>query len=115
MGAPALARRCGVRTKYASHLHPSCGWVPGAPPCIWTFLSSLGENGFFSILLIFCSHGEGGIVRASPHPVYLCPGMELFVDGLEVGAAEVGIDLGCADVGVAEHELDGTQVGPPLQ
>jgi len=21
------------------------------PPCIWTFLSSLGENGFFSILL----------------------------------------------------------------
>jgi hypothetical protein len=21
------------------------------PPCIWTFLSSLGENAFFSILL----------------------------------------------------------------
>jgi len=47
----ALARRCDVRTKYASHLHPSCGWVPGAPPCIWTFLSSLAENQFFSILL----------------------------------------------------------------
>ena len=22
----------------------------GAPPCVWTFLSSLGESGFFSIL-----------------------------------------------------------------
>ena len=37
--------------KYASHLagHPSEGWV--TPPCIWTFLSSLGVNEFFSILL----------------------------------------------------------------
>jgi hypothetical protein len=26
--------------------HPS-GWVPGAPPWIWTFLSSLGEKEFF--------------------------------------------------------------------
>jgi hypothetical protein len=43
--------RCGVRAKYASHLHPSCGWVPGAPPGSWTFLSSLSEHGFFSILL----------------------------------------------------------------
>ena len=41
----ALARRCDVRTKYASHLHPSGGWV------VWTFLSNLGENGFFSSLL----------------------------------------------------------------
>ncbi len=47
----ALARRCDVRTKYASHLHPSCGWVPGTPPSIWTFLSSLAENEFFSVLL----------------------------------------------------------------
>jgi hypothetical protein len=23
----------------------------GAPPCIWTFLSGLGENEFFSVLL----------------------------------------------------------------
>ena len=35
---------CDVRTKYASHLHPSSGWV------VWTILSSLGENGFFGIL-----------------------------------------------------------------
>jgi len=41
VGAPALARRCDVRTKYASRLHPSCGWVPGAPPCIRAFLGSL--------------------------------------------------------------------------
>ena len=47
----ALPRRCDVRSKYASHLHPSCGWVPGAPPCMWAFFSSLGENGFFSILI----------------------------------------------------------------
>ena len=52
MGTPALARRYEVRTKYASHLHPSFGWVPGAPPCIWTFLSSLGQNEFFSGLLV---------------------------------------------------------------
>ena len=50
---PRWRARAALRRtrKYASHLHPSCGWVPGAPPCIWTFLSSLGENGFFSILL----------------------------------------------------------------
>ena len=41
-----MGGRCDVRTKYASHLHPSSGWV------VWTFLSSLGEIGFFSILLI---------------------------------------------------------------
>ena len=57
VGTPALARRCDVRTKYASHLagypsrdgcaagYPSEGWV------LWTFLSNLGEIGFFSILL----------------------------------------------------------------
>jgi hypothetical protein len=26
-------------------------WVPGAPSCIWTFLSSLGKNESFSIVL----------------------------------------------------------------
>ena len=30
--------------------HPG-GRVPGAPPCTWTFLSSLGESGYFSNLL----------------------------------------------------------------
>ena len=50
-------RRCDVRAKYASHrvpilmgAHPG-GRVPGAPPCIWTFLSSLGKSGSFSNLL----------------------------------------------------------------
>jgi hypothetical protein len=38
----ALARRCDVREKYASLR---------APPCSWTFLSSLTESEFFSILL----------------------------------------------------------------
>ena len=52
MGAPALARRCDVRAKYASRLHPSCGRVAGAPPGIWTFLSSLSESESFSILLV---------------------------------------------------------------
>jgi hypothetical protein len=51
VGTPALARRCDVRTTYASHLHPSCGWVPGAPPCIWTFLSNLGKREFFGTLM----------------------------------------------------------------
>jgi len=51
VGAPALTRRCDVHAKYASHLagYPSGGWV--TPPCIWTLLSSLGNNEFFSVLL----------------------------------------------------------------
>ena len=50
---PRWRARAALRRtrKYASHLHPPCGWVPGAPPCIWTSLSSLGVNEFFSILL----------------------------------------------------------------
>jgi hypothetical protein len=52
-----LARRCGVRAKYASHRVPilmgaRLRWVPGSPPCTWAFLSSLTHNGFFSSLLI---------------------------------------------------------------
>jgi hypothetical protein len=45
-----------------AHLRrPTFGGYPAhrAPPCIWTFLISLGESGFFSILLMgglrFCS------------------------------------------------------------
>jgi len=50
VGAPALPRRCDLRAKYASRLggYPS---KMGAAPCIWTFLSGLGSNEFFSILL----------------------------------------------------------------
>jgi len=66
VGAPALARRCDVQAKYASHLHPSCGWVSGAPPGIWTFLSSLGNNGFFSNLL-----GPGRHFVLSFQPVHM--------------------------------------------
>jgi hypothetical protein len=51
-------RRCDVRVNTPpTHLrrvlragYPSKGWV--TPPCIWTFLSSLGVNEFFSILLV---------------------------------------------------------------
>jgi hypothetical protein len=47
-----------VRTKYASHLRPSCGWVPGThlmgdPALHLDLMSSLGEKEFFTIL---CSH-----------------------------------------------------------
>ena len=69
----ALARRYDVRTKYASHLHASCGWVPGAPPCIWTFLSSLAENEFFSILLASCSRDLLTISRNRREELVLCP------------------------------------------
>ncbi len=31
---------------------PSSGWVPGAPPCNWTFLSSRGKKEFFSTRLV---------------------------------------------------------------
>ena len=46
---------CGAATNGVSTprtppgTHPS-GWV--TPPCIWTFLSSLGKNQFFNILLV---------------------------------------------------------------
>ena len=65
MGTPALARRCDVRTKYVSHLHPSCGWVPGALPCIWTFVSSLNEIGFFSIVLTAALRARRTLPRGS--------------------------------------------------
>ena len=37
--------------------------------------------------------------------------MEFFVDFAEVGVGDVGVDLGGGDVGVAEHGLDGAEVG----
>ena len=37
--------------------------------------------------------------------------MKLLVDLFEVGVGDVGVDLGSADVGVAEHSLDGAEVG----
>ena len=39
-----------------------------APPCIWTFLSSLGENGFFSILLEKKKMEGSGFLRSEPGP-----------------------------------------------
>ena len=38
-------------------------------------------------------------------------GVEFFVDFLEVGVGYVGVDLGCADVGVTEEGLDGANIG----
>jgi hypothetical protein len=62
---PRWRARAALRRtrKYASRLHPSCGWVPGAPPCIWTFLSSLGVNEFFSSLLGPDSGATGASLR----------------------------------------------------
>ena len=37
--------------------------------------------------------------------------VELFVDLFEAGAVDVGVDLGCCDVGVAQHFLDDAEVG----
>ncbi len=37
-------------------------------------------------------------------------GVEFFVDFFEVGIGDVGVDLGSADVGMAEHGLDGAEV-----
>jgi len=45
-----LGTRCGVRLV---RLDPPAVGTPacGAPPCIWTFLSSLGKNTFFSSVI----------------------------------------------------------------
>lgn len=37
--------------------------------------------------------------------------MVFFVGFAEVGVGDVGVDLGGGDVGVAEHALDGADVG----
>jgi len=49
----ALRRTDQVRLRPTSGGYPAPGThrKMGAPPCIWTFLSSLGENEFFSVLL----------------------------------------------------------------
>ena len=41
--------------------------------------------------------------------------MVFVVDGLQVGTGEVSVDLGGADVGMAEHHLDRAEIGPTLQ
>lgn len=38
-------------------------------------------------------------------------GVEFLVNFFEVGVGDVGIDLGSGDVGVAEHGLDGAEIG----
>lgn len=38
-------------------------------------------------------------------------GVEFLVDFFEMGVGDVGVDLSGGDVGVAEHGLDGTEVG----
>ncbi len=38
-------------------------------------------------------------------------GVKFLVDFFEVGVGDVGVNLGSADVGVAEHSLDGAEVG----
>jgi len=51
------------------------------PPCIWTFLSSLGENGFFSILL---GRSRGSSKRSAParSPCRTPPVFRSLVDNL---------------------------------
>ena len=44
----------------------------------------------------------------------LGPRVEAAVDGAQVTARQVGVDLGGADVGVAEHRLHGAEVGAAL-
>ncbi len=38
-------------------------------------------------------------------------GVKFLVDFFEVGVGDMGVDLGGADVGVAEHGLNGAEVG----
>lgn len=41
--------------------------------------------------------------------------MELLVDSFEAVLVDMCVDLGCGDIGMAQHELDGTQIGAPGQ
>ena len=52
--------------------------------------------------------------RGAGNPPRLCARVELVVDAAEMGAGEVGVDFGGADVGVAQHGLNRAQVGAPL-
>ena len=41
--------------------------------------------------------------------------VELLVNALEAGCLDMGVDLGGGDIGVAEHFLDGAEVGAVLE
>ena len=41
--------------------------------------------------------------------------MHLIVEGAEPGLMHMGVDLGGADICVAQHGLDGTEVGTVIQ
>ena len=45
----------------------------------------------------------------------LTPWMELPVQGMEALGLHMGIDLGGADVGMAQQKLHGPQVSPPFK
>ena len=41
--------------------------------------------------------------------------VELFVDGFQAAAVDVGIYLGGGNIGMAQHDLDGPEVGPVFE
>ena len=43
------------------------------------------------------------------------PGMETAVDGFESAVVNVGIDLGSGNIRMAQHQLDGPQIGAMLE
>ena len=45
----------------------------------------------------------------------LSPGMKSLMQILETTAVNMGIDLGCGNIGVAEHHLHRPEIGPMLQ
>ena len=70
-----------------------------APPCIWTFLSSLGDNRFFSILL-----GEAPVL-----PNYPILDSDILVIG--AGGAGCSAAIAAADAGARVTLLDKGRLG----
>ncbi len=60
----AHLRRWNAQALAAAYLEYASLGLPRIPPCIWTFLSSLGENGFFSSLLSAVPRDSHPFVRA---------------------------------------------------
>src|SRR3970282_2083857 len=93
------------------------GQLMGFPSSRWVATSARGGPGTAATSGDHTTRPPRGsrqsVPRSRPGPSG--PRVEAPVDLLQVGAGDMGVDLGAPQVGVAQHHLNGPEVGPPLQ
>ena len=55
------------------------------------------------------------LITPSLFLISLFPREVVFVDGFKTGVLDMRIDLGGGNTGMAQHGLDGPQIGPMIQ